>query len=320
MAVDLRVNGTPTRTEEQIYKDNIKLIDVSKIYIKSNVREEYSDIDDLKESLKKHGLLQSITVIKDEDGFYYVLTGNRRYKAFKSLFDEGNHEFVKIPCIVHNSLDELKTIEIQLVENIQRDNLKEFEVAKSLKRLKEETGKFNEDIGKMIGKSEKWVVNHLKALEIIETIKTSSSSDIGTDNITINQVLETKNMPEDKQLELLNAIIQYNLTIKEIRSIKDMVMNNPNTTVEDEVLRVIFEKEQRDKFKEVNKTTDTSNINNKDYIKFSLKGSKFNLPKRSINNISEIKQQLNKYLDDDIMELMEQVLNQINNGEGDINE
>jgi ParB family chromosome partitioning protein len=152
---------------------SVKDIPIGDIQIKENVRKEYSGIEELAESIKQHGLLQPITVYPEGEG-YIVKTGHRRFKAYTSLFEKEPERFHSIRCIISDAKD---SSIIQLVENIQREDLSQIDLANALNALRKE-GLTNKQIADVIGKTEGYInnlfmgvneVNHNKNLEALVT-------------------------------------------------------------------------------------------------------------------------------------------------------
>ena len=80
----------------------VKDIPIGEISIRGNVRKEYTGIDELKDSIKRYGILQPITVYKDGGG-YVVKTGHRRYLAYKDLYAAHPDRFHSIRCIISDA-------------------------------------------------------------------------------------------------------------------------------------------------------------------------------------------------------------------------
>jgi ParB family chromosome partitioning protein len=110
----------------------VKDIPVGDIQVKMNVRQDYTAIDELTESIRQYGLLQPITVYYVKDG-YAVKTGHRRLMAYKKLYQENPEKYHSIRCILSDARNaEL----IQLVENVQRVDLSQSDLFQALKKLR----------------------------------------------------------------------------------------------------------------------------------------------------------------------------------------
>jgi len=105
-------------------------------------------MEELKESIKKHGIIQPIVVRKMANG-YEIVAGERRLKAAKEI------GLKKIPAII-KSINNEKSLEIALVENIQREDLNPVEQANAFKRLVDEFNLTQQELADVTGKSRVW--------------------------------------------------------------------------------------------------------------------------------------------------------------------
>jgi ParB family chromosome partitioning protein len=115
-------------------------------------------IEELKESIQHHGILQPIVVRKSIKG-YEIVVGERRYRAAKEAGLE------KVPVVVRE-LTEPKMMEIALIENLQREDLNPIEEAQAYASLIEELGLTQEELAKRLGKSRPHIANHLRLLQL----------------------------------------------------------------------------------------------------------------------------------------------------------
>lgn len=118
-------------------------------------------LEELAESIRSKGIIEPITVRQSEDG-YTIITGERRYKAAKKA---GLNE---IPCIIKEADDE-DVLTYQLIENLQREDLNPVEESYALKKLSDRKIK-QADIAKLIGKSQPYISQSLKILELPEDV------------------------------------------------------------------------------------------------------------------------------------------------------
>ena len=120
---------------------------------------------ELANSIKKNGIIQPIAVREDEGdpGRYEIVAGERRWLAAQKA---GLHE---VPIIILD-LDDSETLEVAIVENIQRDDLNVIEEAKGYKRLSDEFGYDHEKIAKFMSKSRSHVSNTLRLLSLPEDV------------------------------------------------------------------------------------------------------------------------------------------------------
>ena len=120
-----------------------------------------SKLNELASSIKKNGIIQPIAVRpkKSENGKFEIVAGERRWLAAQKA---GLHE---IPVTVLD-LSDVESLEVAIVENIQRDDLNPIEEAKGYKRLNEEFNYDHESISKLMSKSRSHVSNSLRLLTL----------------------------------------------------------------------------------------------------------------------------------------------------------
>ncbi len=126
---------------------------------RQNFKEE--KLDELANSIKKNGIIQPIAVrpSKSESGKYEIVAGERRWLAAQRA---GLHE---IPVTILD-LSDVESLEVAIVENIQRDDLNPIEEAKGYKRLNEEFKYDHESISKLMSKSRSHISNTLRLLTL----------------------------------------------------------------------------------------------------------------------------------------------------------
>lgn len=130
-------------------------------------RQDYNQdkLEDLKESIRKQGILQPI-LVREKNGEYEVIAGERRLKAARALGLE------EIPVIVKNVSDQ-EVLVLALVENLQREDLNAIEEAESYKRLMDEFGFTQDQVAQGVGKNRSTVANSLRLLKLPENIQKS---------------------------------------------------------------------------------------------------------------------------------------------------
>ena len=163
-----------TRTETNINKASISDL-VSNKFQPRKIFDEDSLLD-LTNSIKERGIIQPIIVRKSSDNSskYEIIAGERRWLAAQKA---GLHE---VPVVI-TDVDDLKSLEFAIVENIQRKDLNAIEEARGYQRLIEEFSYDQEKVAKFIGKSRSHIANFLRllglpgpVLKLIETKKLSS--------------------------------------------------------------------------------------------------------------------------------------------------
>lgn len=118
---------------------------------------------ELSESIKKHGILQPIVVVKEREK-YKIVAGERRWRAAQLA------ELKTVPVIVR-TLDNQSRLEMAIVENAQREDLNPIELATAYAKLKTQFNLTNEEIGQRVGKSAGSVINTMRLLKLPEEAK-----------------------------------------------------------------------------------------------------------------------------------------------------
>ncbi len=116
-------------------------------------------LEELASSIKEHGVLQAITVEDSGDGFFYIITGERRSRAAKIA------GLTKIPAQFRH-YDDKNKLEVALIENIQRADLNAVEEARAYQRLLQISGLSQEQIAVRVGKSRTAIANALRLLKL----------------------------------------------------------------------------------------------------------------------------------------------------------
>ena len=172
-------------------------------------RKVLGDLRELSDSIKEKGVLEPLLVrfVPREDS-YYIISGERRYHAARAA---GLRE---LPCI-EKIADDAETLELALIENVQRKDLTPFEEAEGLHRLAAQFDYTHDDIARKIGKARSSVTETLSLRNIPEALrKRCAEKGIGTKSLLL-QVARQPN--EKKMLEAVHRIAQGGLTRDEAR-------------------------------------------------------------------------------------------------------
>lgn len=116
-------------------------------------------LSELAESIKQHGVLQPLLVRPLADGGYQLVAGERRWRASRMA---GLRE---VPVVV-KQLTDTQTMEIAIIENLQREDLNPIEEAEGLQALMDKCGLTQEDIAMRVGKSRPAIANSLRLLRL----------------------------------------------------------------------------------------------------------------------------------------------------------
>ena len=205
----------------------IKDIPIGDIHIKMNIRRDYSNISELAESIRQYGLLQPITIFAVKDG-YTVKTGHRRFMAYKMLYQDDPDKFHNIRCIIS---DNHNTTLIQLVENLQRVDLSQFDLFQSLNQLREQ-GMTLKQIGEVIGKTEGYIKSLFVGVNVINKDKELQNL-ISDASITIRDIAETNTVVDKEQrFQLLDERKNRKINRAQMRDkVRELSSSKPKNTI-----------------------------------------------------------------------------------------
>ena len=172
-------------------------------------RKMLGDLSELIYSIKQKGVLEPLLVrYVPRDDEYHIISGERRYHSSRAA---GLRE---VPCI-EKIADDAETLELALIENMQRKDLTPFEEAEGLYRLAEQFDYTHDDIAKKIGRSRSSVTETLSLRTIPEPIR-KRCADRGI--LSKSLLLQVARQPnEKKMLEAVQRIVQGGLTRDEAR-------------------------------------------------------------------------------------------------------
>ncbi|TGK77549.1 ParB/RepB/Spo0J family partition protein [Leptospira noumeaensis] len=186
----------PFLKEEATSNHNATEIPIDQVLTENNPRKTFNEstIRELAESISQYGLLQPI-VVRKKSGKYELINGERRFRAHKLLKRK------TILAIVKNveQIDISKLPEIKLVENLQREDLSESDLALSLQELKNRHKETNEQLAKRINKSAQWVKTKISHAEILKESTTNLNTDKNHPIFQIPTSLFTEIAPLDVQ-------------------------------------------------------------------------------------------------------------------------
>ncbi len=184
-----------------------RLIPLSDISLDPNQPRKKADkekLDELAASVKSKGIIEPITV-RFVEGNYMIITGERRYKAAQLA------GLSEIPCVIKEVSDE-EVLTLQLIENLQREDLSPIDEAAALKKLTG-AGLNQTDIAKLIGKSQPYISQALKILELPQAIL-EEAKEI---EVSKEHMLQLSKAKEPEQLQLWEGI-KTGTTAEEIKA------------------------------------------------------------------------------------------------------
>ncbi|MCX7779109.1 MAG: ParB/RepB/Spo0J family partition protein [Patescibacteria group bacterium] len=218
----------PAKKEEVISEIPLSAIR-SNPYQPRDVFDEQA-MEELVNSIREHGILQPLVVNKISDDLYELIAGERRLRAAKILNLE------KVPVIIR-SADEIKKLELSLIENLQRKDLNPMERARAYQRLIDEFNLTQEEVARKIGKARATVANTLRLLSLPPMIQRVLEEEKITEGHA--KVLLSLDSPE-KQEAMLKRILGTGMTVRETEQL--IVSKRKKPIFKDQVLRL---KEER---------------------------------------------------------------------------
>lgn len=207
---------------ENILSENSGIVELKITDIEPNKDQprkkfNHEKLQALAESISRHGVVQPIIVKKNDNG-YTIIAGERRWRAAKIA------GLKTIPCIIKD-LSSRETMEIALIENLQREDLNPIEEAEAYQKLIEEHGLTQESISKLVGKSRAAIANSVRLLTLPEKIKDMLINDQLTPGHA--RALITVEDPE-KQIKIAEEIIARNLSVRETEKLVNDQKNKKN--------------------------------------------------------------------------------------------
>ncbi|MCD6361757.1 MAG: ParB/RepB/Spo0J family partition protein [Armatimonadetes bacterium] len=168
-------------------------------------------LEELTLSIETHGIVQPIVVRRtSEDEVYQIIAGERRWRAAQRA------GLQTVPCIVHEA-DERKTLELALVENLQRDDLSPVETAEAMQQLINEFGLTQEQLAEQLGRSRSSVSNMLRLLELPEEMK--AAVDAGRISFGHARALLSLLDRPSRMFEVFEMISTHGLSVREVEQI-----------------------------------------------------------------------------------------------------
>ena len=182
----------------------------------NNPRKQFGEeeLEDLSKSIREKGLLQPIVVRQRTDGEYEIVAGERRWRASQRA---GLHE---LPVLIRE-LSDGETLEIALIENIQRSDLNPLEEARAYGQLLEQFSYTQQQLADSVGKSRSHIANTLRLLTLPESVRAY----IEDGKLTAGHARTL--VATDSPADLANKIISLGLSVREAET---LTRNNPTSS------------------------------------------------------------------------------------------
>jgi len=190
--------------EKTVASNRILLTDIQ--LNPKNPRKDFdvTALQELAKSIQIHDLIQPITVAQLANGKYQLIAGERRFRAAKLA---GIND---LPAYIRHGNDK-ELLELALLENLQRVDLNEIEIALSYQRMMHELNYTQENVAERMGKDRSTVSNYIRLLELPPNIQAALRN--GSLSISLAKLLIGKEV--DKQLFLFKEIVEKGLTVRQ---------------------------------------------------------------------------------------------------------
>ena len=188
-------------------------------------------INELSLSIAKHGVLSPILVRETGAGGYELIAGERRLRAAKKT------GLKTLPCLIDSAEDQT-SLELALIENLQREDLNPIEEARGYDRLKREFNLSQDNISEVTGKARSSVANSMRLLNLPQSIiDLLYSGDLEKGHAKILASMETKDAED-----LAQKIVSLGMTVKDAAATKKpKTSNSPKTKIKNRDLLNIEE-------------------------------------------------------------------------------
>jgi len=193
---------------------------------------------ELGESIKRHGLLQPVVVVRNANA-YILVSGERRLRAHRLI---GSATIKAI--VVNIDFDSIKLRELALVENIQRENLNPIELANSYQELIKEHGITHEELSEILHKSRSQITNTMRLLSLSVYVQDKISSR----ELSQGHAKMLAGLSSSEQDDVANSIISQDLSVREAENLIKFKKSTFLEQVEDEPKKLV---EYGDDFKEL---------------------------------------------------------------------
>lgn len=195
----------PEKNKKRSLMDEVELSKVRPNPRQPRTSFEEEALEELAESIRTLGVIQPITVKKEDDGTFLIISGERRYRAAQRA------GLTTIPAYVRD-VDDQTLLEMALVENIQRQDLNAVDIALSLQRLVEECNLTQDGLAGRVGKKRSTVTNYLRLLRLPAEVQLAVREElISMGHARALVAVES----EEDQISLLKKIVKNHLSVRQ---------------------------------------------------------------------------------------------------------
>ena len=195
-------------TEQKVLQ--LEINDLSPLADQPRTEFYSSTLDELAISIKNYGILQPLVVTKNVDtGHYTIIAGERRWRAAQLA------GLVKVPCVLRQP-SEHSSLELALIENIQREELSSLDEARAFSRLLDEHAYTQDTLASKVGKDRATIANSLRLLGL----PTEILADLQAKVLTAGHARALCSLDEKKlQLKVRDMIVSKKLSVRQTEDI-----------------------------------------------------------------------------------------------------
>lgn len=223
--------------KDAVIEISINLVEPDREQPRKSFNED--ELNDLADSIKGHGIFQPLLVQKKED-YYEIVAGERRWRAAKIA------GLKEVPCIVRE-FSELEKVEIQLIENIQREDLNPIEEAQAYRRLVDEFHMKQDEVAEVIGKDRTTITNSMRLLNLVEEVQEF----LIDKKLTPGHARALLSITDkDKQVEIATKVFDEKMTVRDTEKlVKSLDKPKKPKKLTPEALQLIY-RQLEDKIRE----------------------------------------------------------------------
>jgi ParB family chromosome partitioning protein len=206
------------QVESDLEGELIEEVSLSKIKPNPNQPRQYFNDDQIEAlaiSISQHGLIQPI-VLKPVKDYYMIISGERRYRAYKTL------NYKTIPAVIRGYEDK-KIDELALIENIQREDLNPLEEARAYDTIIKEKKYKHHELALKVGKSRSHIVNMLGLLKLHQDIQIL----VEHHELSMGHARALSKLSEKDALRLAKKVIHQALSVRQLEAVIQQLKEKP---------------------------------------------------------------------------------------------
>lgn len=228
---------TTRTTTKKVKEDGLPLtVKITEVEPNRNQPRKNFDEDaliELSESIKNVGIISPL-VVKKKDDYYEIIAGERRWRAAKLA------GLKEVPVIINNTYDEQQTLEVSIIENIQREKLNPIEEGLAYKRLIDEFDLSQDEVAERVSKSRSDVTNKMRLLKLDERVQNMVISEM----ISMGHARALLSFEDgDEQYSVAERVAAEKLSVRDIEKLVKIAtkQKKENKKIIDEQYKVICE-------------------------------------------------------------------------------